>query len=111
MRVASEKVERQNAKSGDNSDGEPRAEFVFAEDRVTRGREPVSQRGLFKPFDLAQARRDPIPTRVHFARDFGVARLVGADERQTSEQVEEDNRAQDDQRNQMKTFRIVSCFD
>src|SRR5262245_22049785 len=110
-RAAAEEVEQQRAESRDRGDAEPGAEFVFAEQRVARGQEPVRQCGLLEPLDPAESRSDPVSGRVHLARDFGVARLVGTDERQSPEPVEEDNRAQNEERDQIEMFGIVFFYD
>ena len=47
-----------------------------------RGRDgPVVERGLLEVAVPVQARRDEVPRREHLARDLGVARLVGLEER------------------------------
>src|SRR5262245_49276141 len=90
---------------------EPGPKFVIAEQRVARRQEPVCQRGLLEPFDTAESRGYPVSGLVHLARDFGVARLVRADERQPPKPVEEDDSAQKEKRDQIEMFRIVSFSD
>src|SRR5262249_54861315 len=105
-RATAEEVEQQRAESRDRGDAEPGAEFVFAEQRVAGSQEPVRQRGLLKPFNPAESRSNPVSGRVHLSRDLGVARFVGADERQSPKPVEEDDRAQKEERNQIEMFGV-----
>jgi hypothetical protein len=74
-------------------------ELVLSDDLQGRRGGPVDQRGLFKITDPVVARSDVIAAHDHFARNLGVAALVGLPQRRTSEsdQVEQggDTRAQE----------------
>ena len=60
----------------------PRGEFIHAKCAVARNHYPVEQGWLLKPWHSTEGGRDPIASRKHLARDFGVARLVGTNERE-----------------------------
>jgi hypothetical protein len=60
---------------------DPRAPLVDAEDRVRNRRRPVLERRFLEVDEPVQVRRDPVARDEHFARDLGIAALVGLEPR------------------------------
>src|SRR5689334_4337249 len=76
-------------KNGSDQSAEGRSKsrrvLIDAERVIARDHQPIKQRRLLKPRVTAEGWRDPIVTRKHLARDFGIARLVWANQGQDAQ--------------------------
>ena len=93
-KFAEEKIDGYDEQRGIDRRGDARCHVAHAEDGVSQHCLPVVERGLLQPRTTAEHGSNPVVALQHLARDLRVARLIGADQAERSQAVEEEERAE-----------------
>lgn len=88
--AAEEEPEKEEESGGCKGDGEANGDFVVEAGAESGADHPIKERGFFKPWLAPEGGGDPIAGLGHVAADGGVAGLIGAEQADVSDGVEEE---------------------
>ena len=105
------KIEQEHSGRRRQCDADAGGKFGNPKRAVARSSNPVEQRGLLKPRNAVDSRCNPVACLIHFTRNFGVTRLVRADERQAAQPIKERHDTKDRQTGKLKDGPLLDlCF-